>query len=109
MVLAMLVIILAGVKNAAEAVVPLLLAVFLTIMLNLHIGIGSVPSLLFWGCLIGAVRIQLSVPLTIIARIALETNEGDIGWRLLWAMVAQIQKYLAVRRWVNGQWAWAHA
>lgn len=37
-------------------------------------------SLIFWGWLLGPVGMLLSVPLTIVARIALETTEG--GYRL---------------------------
>jgi predicted PurR-regulated permease PerM len=59
------VVIVAGMKAAAAILIPFLLAVFI--------------SMFFWGWVLGPVGMLLSVPLTMIAKIALASSD-DTRW-----------------------------
>ena len=59
------VVIVAGMKAAAAILIPFLLAVFI--------------SMFFWGWVLGPIGMLLSVPLTMIAKIALASSD-DTRW-----------------------------
>jgi predicted PurR-regulated permease PerM len=64
-IVATFVVIVAGMKAAAAILIPFLLAVFI--------------SMFFWGWVLGPVGMLLSVPLTMIAKIALASSD-DTRW-----------------------------
>lgn len=88
--LASLVIILAGIHAAADIIVQLLLALFLVVhmvignimeprMMGHRLGMSTLVvflSLLVWGWLLGPVGMLLSVPLTSVCKIWMETTKG---------------------------------
>ena len=65
LIIAAFVVMVAGMKAAAAILIPILLAVFI--------------SMFFWGWVLGPVGMLLSVPLTMIAKIALASSD-DTRW-----------------------------
>jgi predicted PurR-regulated permease PerM len=83
------VVLVAGMKAAAAILIPFLLAVFIATLCSPLLywlqrrgvpnGLAVFISLFFWGWVLGPIGMLLSVPLTMIAKIALASSD-DTRW-----------------------------